>query len=318
MRKPQSDLRISVHAYQPRMKESADDVAQLSEATRAGLAAYSLERIMGYGVDYADAVEFRALILSGLEWKTAALRLADRCLAKGFPTVATRITRLRRAAALLRIGQTMMFEDTPERVEIYQRATEYYKHAAELAGNCEHLCLDTPNGPICGWLHPARGDAIAAVIVLGGVEGWAQDFSTIGDELAARGVDAIMLDAPGQGETRFAHQHYLSTDWRRSLTPAVNYLQERSPSLPLGIVGNSMGGSLAMALANDEERFAACVNSSGPFAPWLAPQDSPVFKKMMTMANAPTAEAAVEIFSTITPVNPGINSHYKFLLMQGQ
>lgn len=313
-----ADDHVRVRRYEPRQRTTAESLDHLAPDSKGALTAYSLERVMGYGVDYADAVEFRAMVLAGQGWKDAALVLADRCVGYARSTRATEVTYLRRAAALLRISQTMMFTDTEERAEIYARATQFYLRAGELDGHYEHLVIETPDGPICGWLHSAGADARGSAIVLGGVEGWAQDFSTIGDALAARGIDAVMLDAPGQGETRFAHQHYLSTSWRSALGAVLDHLQGREPDQPIGIVGNSMGGSLAMAMANADPRIVACVNSSGPFAPWLAPQESPVFKKMMTMANAHSTEQTVEIFSTVTPVTPGVNSSYGLLLLQGQ
>ncbi|MEL7056145.1 MAG: alpha/beta hydrolase [Pseudomonadota bacterium] len=305
-------------AYQARVSGSESLLNGLTADAQAGLTSYSLERIVGYGVDYADAVEFRAMVLSGWEWQAAAMLLAERCLADDWKTCATKMTQCYRAAALMRIGQTLMVEDKLERSEVYARATDLFESAATLSGKCEHLQISTPNGMVGAWLYPSSERSIGSVIVHGGIEGWAQDFSQMGEALATRRIDTLMLDGPGQGETRFLHGHYLGTEWRATYRTVIDFLEARAPMRPIGFVGNSMGGSIAMAVTNEDPRISACVNVSGPFAPWLAPQDSPVFHKMTTMANASSIEETLGVFSTIKPVEPGPNDDYRFLLLQGQ
>ncbi|MEL6828359.1 MAG: hypothetical protein AAFN91_19090, partial [Pseudomonadota bacterium] len=201
-------------AYQARVSGSESLLNGLTADAQAGLTSYSLERIVGYGVDYADAVEFRAMVLSGWEWQAAAMLLAERCLADDWKTCATKMTQCYRAAALMRIGQTLMVEDKLERSEVYARATDLFESAATLSGKCEHLQISTPNGMVGAWLYPSSERSIGSVIVHGGIEGWAQDFSQMGEALATRRIDTLMLDGPGQGETRFLHGHYLGTEWR--------------------------------------------------------------------------------------------------------
>lgn len=308
---------ISERSYASRVPETKEAIEGLSVESQAGLRQYSLERFLGYGLDYSDAVELRSMVLSGIAWKAAATELAERCMSKMQGSPASNITLMRRASALLRMSQAMMLTDTPERAEIFQRATDLYGQAAKLAGNCKPVQIETNDGPICGWLHPSVGQPVGSVIVIGGVEGWAMDFACMGDALAARGINALMLDGPGQGETRYAHEHYLTKDWRHAFERVIDYLAARRPSTPIGFIGNSMGGSFAMAVANEDKRIVACVNNGGPFAPWLVPQEGAFFKKMMALANVKTAEAAVDIWSTVTPISPGSNADYPLLMVHG-
>lgn len=220
-------------------REETDDVTSaLSVESQAGLRQFSLERTLGYGVDHADAVELRGRVLDGQDWRSAATALADACLghAQGAPEVAgrpTRIAYLRRASALLRMSQMMMLSDTPERRAVFAKAAELYGQAAELLGDREHVSIQTDQGVLAGWLIPADDDAVASAVVIGGIEGWAMDVDGLGEALAAWGVDALMLDGPGQGESRFQHHHYLSTQWRDAYRRAIDFLEERAPGRPI-------------------------------------------------------------------------------------
>jgi len=308
--------------YIGRATESEDALSTLSEESQAALRQYSLERTMGYGVDYADAVELRARVLAGETWQSAATTLAENCLARsGNPSnqvgAATQIAYFRRASALFRMSQAMMLADTDERREIFSRAASLYGQAATLAGDCERVTIDTGEKPLIGWLYRAEGEAVASVIVIGGVEGWAMDFESTGLALSARGIDAFLLDGPGQGESRFIHQHYLSREWRDAYRRVLDYLENRSPELPIGFVGNSMGGSFAMAMAVDDERILACCNNGGPIAPWMAPQGTTFFSKMTAFCGVETSEEAVERWETVTPGAPGSNTSYSLLMIQG-
>ncbi|WP_242676255.1 alpha/beta hydrolase [Streptosporangium minutum] len=308
--------------FAARRAESDDVVSTLSIESQAALRQFSIERTVGYGVDYADAVELRARVLDGQDWRSAATALADACLHRVHvaPHVAggpTRIAYLRRASALLRMSQMMMLSDTAERRAIFAKAAELYAHAAELARDRERVRIATEQGVLAGWLIPAVG-AVASAVVIGGVEGWAMDFDSIGEALAARGIDALMLDAPGQGETRLRHGHHLSPHWRQAYGRAIDFLDESAPGRPIGIIGNSMGGSFAMAVAVDDRRIGACCDNGGIIAPWMVPPSiGTFFSKMVAFCGTEDAGQAVESWKSVTPAADGPNAGYPLLIVQG-
>lgn len=309
---------IEVWDFVGRRSETDDTLSTLSDDSQAALRQYSLERTIGYGVDYADAVELRARVLNGTDWQAAATAIAQSCLVRAVNAVVpTQIAYMRRASALLRMSQVMMINDTAERRDIFAQAADLYFQASVLDNSCERVLLDTPCGPVAGWVFPAKGTAVGSSIVIGGTEGWAMDFDCLGLELAERGVNSLMLDAPGQGETRFAHHHYLSSNWREAFRCATDYLEHYAPELPIGFIGNSMGGSLAMAYTADDIRIRACCNNGGPFAPSLAPQNLPYFVKIMAFCGVKVADEATEILKTITPMGMGVNINYPLLLVHG-
>ncbi|MFF4656239.1 alpha/beta hydrolase [Streptomyces sp. NPDC001381] len=305
--------------------ETEDATSKLPVESQAALRQFSLERMTGYGVDHADAVEVRARVVEGQDWRSACTELAETCLRRvegatglGHAGRPTRIAYLRRASALLRMSQMMMLSDTAERRQIFARAAAVYAQAAELGADRGRVTLETDQGHMTGWLVPACGNAVASAVVIGGVEGWAMDFDSLGEALAARGVDALMLDGPGQGETRLTHGHHLTAHWGDAYGRAVDFLAERSPGRPIGFVGNSMGGSFAMAVAAREPRIRACVDNGGIHAPWLVPPTmGTFFSKMVAACGTRDPDRAMDVWRTVTPLADGPNAGYPLLVVQG-
>ncbi|MFZ2503105.1 MAG: alpha/beta fold hydrolase [Nocardioides sp.] len=306
---------------------SAEDprMSRLSVPSQAALRQFGVDRLTGYGVDRSDALELRERVLLGEDWMQAASDLADSCSGRAdeAPQVGggpTRALYLRRASALLRMAQVMMLIDTPERCSLYARAGELYGQAAELTGDRIRVELDVPGegGPLIGWMIPAAGAVVGSVVMIGGIEGYAMDFDEMGRTLAARGADVLLLDGPGQGETRFVSGRYLDPGWRDAFRVAIDYLEERAPARPIGLVGNSMGGSLAMAIAATDPRVAACCSNGGLPAPWLvSPEVGIFFAKMASFCGTDDADRAIQTWSTVNPLSAGSNRDHALLVLHG-
>jgi len=318
--------RVTLRQFHGRVAESEEGIARLSVESQAALRQFSLERLMGYGLAYADVIELRARVLEGEEWEAAARTLAEIALkqanaASTGPALTTRIHYLRRASALLRMSQMMMLVDTAERRSIFARAATIYGEAAKLRSDRQRVLIETASRPLVGWLIPAPGGAVASAIVIGGVEGWAMDFDSLGDALAARGIDALMLDGPGQGESRFDHNHYLSVHWSDAYRSAIDFLERRSSGHRIGFIGNSIGGSFAMALASIDERVSACVCNGGVIKPTLAQGKTTFFAKMVAACGTDNEEGALEAWGAVDPIAPPIartsGGGYPLLMVHG-
>lgn len=294
-----------------------------SEESQAALRQLSLERLMAYGVHYADAMELRGRVWAGETWQDVASDLAETCLnppeaVASRETAPTRANRLFRASALVRMSQMMMLRNTPERSAIFARAGELYEAGAALAGDRRRVTIETENGPLSGWLYSSQAaKAIGRAVAIGGVEGWAMDFSDMGVTLAQRGVATLVLDGPGQGESRLVHGHFLTTAWERGFAGVFDHLDELGPSLPLAFVGNSMGGSFAMHLAAREPRIVACVNNGGTSVPVLARANATFFKKMAAFVGDVTEDEAAEVWKTIDPIDPDRPVRCPLLVVHG-
>jgi esterase/lipase len=318
--------RVTLRQFVGRRTETEDGIARLSVESQAALRQFSLERLMGYGLAYADVIELRARVLEGEEWEVAATALAEVALkqantaSKGAARM-TRILYLRRASALLRMSQMMMLVDTPERRSIFARAATIYDEAAKLRSDRQRVLIETDSRPLVGWLIPAPGGGVASAIVIGGVEGWAMDFDSLGEALAVRGIDALMLDGPGQGETRFDHNHYLSVHWSDAYRSAIDFLERRSAGHRIGFIGNSIGGSFAMAMACIDERVSACCCNGGVIKPTLARGKTTFFAKMIAACGTDNEEEALAAWGAVDPLAPTIpprpGKGYPLLIVQG-
>jgi dienelactone hydrolase len=81
-----------------------------------------------------------------------------------------------------------------------------------------------------------------------------------------RGVAALLVDGPGQGETRLFNRLYLTADVHEAYSAILTYLlADKRVGNRIGIWGNSMGGHFAASAASEDPRFAACcVNGGSP------------------------------------------------------
>jgi esterase/lipase len=318
--------RVTLRQFLGRRTETEDGIARLSVESQAALRQFSLERLMGYGLAYADVIELRARVLEGEGWQAAATALAEIVLeqanaASTGPAQTTRILYLRRASALLRMSQMMMLVDTRERRSIFARAATIYGQASKLQSDRRRVLIETESRPLVGWLIPARGGAVASAIVIGGVEGWAMDFDSLGEALSVRGIDALMLDGPGQGESRFDHNHYLSVHWSDAYRSAIDFLERRSAGHRIGFIGNSIGGSFAMAMASIDQRVSACCCNGGVIKPTLARGKTTFFAKMVAACGTDNEEEALAAWGAVDPIAPTIaprsGKGYPLLIVQG-
>ena len=313
----------TVREFIGKKTESPEAMGALTPDAQAGLRQFSLERMMGYGIDYADAIELRARVLEGEGWLDAATGLAARAIRSAEavaapPAEAPQATVYYRASALLRMSQALMLQDTDERREIVARAVDCYERSAAVRRDRRHVHIETTDGPMAGWFLAAQGPAAGSVIVIGGVEGWAMDFDCMGEALARRGINALLLDAPGQGETRIIHQHYLSTRWLESFRRAIDFMEQALPDRPIGIIGNSMGGAIALAVTNNDTRIAACCNNGGMIRPTeVRAARATLFAKMVAFCGISDEEQAAAVWETVQPVKPGPNTSYSLLVLQG-
>lgn len=257
-----------------------------SEAERqAALRQFSVARLQGYGVAFGDASDLRTMVERGGSWGASASLLAEEVLSEDrrgpvSETAISRRNRLRRGSALLRMSQMMDLRDTSARAATYERAAQLIEDAFADTEAVERTIVGTRGGPLAAWiLDPPHVVDAPIVVIIGGVEGWAMDLLAIAEGLVARGISALALDGPGQGESRLLHKHYLTADWVADLTDVVSWVQGRTRG-PVGILGNSVGGSLVPHVASNLPLIRAVVNNGGPPDPLLQKSRKAFFPKM--------------------------------------
>jgi len=293
--------------------------SDISEESQAALRQLSLERLMAYGVHHSDAMELRARVQAGEVWQTVANSLADTLtgprLEIAAETRATRTNRLFRASALLRMSQMMMFVDSDQRRSIFARAAGLFEQAAILSGGCQRMIIQCDGGPLVGWMYPAP-NPVGQVIVIGGIEGWAMDFAAMGHELSKRSLDVLLLDGPGQGESRILLGHMLTAKWEADYECVITALAKRSP-LPIGFVGNSMGGAVAVHVAARDARIKAVCDNGGSSRPGGPRPFNSFFRKMMAHVGAETVDDAYAVWGTVDPIAAAHRLSCPLLVVQG-
>jgi len=259
---------IERHAFRRWPAAAPAGLEQLPAESQAALRQFSPERLVAYGLAREDADELLARVAQGDEWRAAALALCDRLQAPGAdraPASASAV--LLRMSALVRASQLMLLEDTAERRRLFARAVELYAAAGAIAGDRVPLVLRGAEGKtLAGWRF-AAARPVAVAVVWGGIEGWAMDFSATGEALAARGIDAYLIDGPGQGETRLTHGLYFGPEWQLHWRAVVDQVVAATRGLPLVMVGNSMSGCMAMNYAPHDPRIHAVCSNGGPLRP---------------------------------------------------
>jgi alpha-beta hydrolase superfamily lysophospholipase len=290
---------IERHAFRRRPPALPDDLGQLSPESQAALRQFSPERLVAYGLAREDADELLSRVAQGDSWQTVACELGERLSvsASGLaPATAAEV--LFRKAALMRASQIMMIEDTAERRDIFAAAAGLYASASASSGDRERLILRGAGGmTLAGWRF-AAAQPLAAAIVWGGIEGWAMDFAAMGTALATRGIDAYLIDGPGQGETRLAHGLYFNPDWQVHWRTVVDHVEAEARGLPLVMVGNSLGGCMTMNYAPHDQRIRAVCSNGGPLRPPLLTGNLPSkLRKFVVFcgdANASTVWGALD------------------------
>lgn len=240
------------------------------KANEAHQRAMPMARLLDYGMDFADASSLLARTAAGEEWARVAGDLArqrneeaNTAEANGL-MVTAREERYRAIAAFVFAQMAFNF-DGPEKWAIYQeliaccqalgRISDLPFSRREVAFGQKHMV---------GWLmRPPGPRAYGTVILFGGQTGWGVAYLPIARALAKRQIATLLVEGPGQGETRMAQGIYLGVDTDKAYSAWVEVVLADATLGRPGIWGNSYGGLWAARTASYDQRIiACCVNGS--------------------------------------------------------
>jgi alpha-beta hydrolase superfamily lysophospholipase len=248
---------------------------QAGKAGKALKRAMPITRLVGNGMDYADAVELHALVDAGIAWHEAAARLGDRNLARAWDRFEHGHRHSARswfflASACFRFAQVPLADADPRKRTVYRRMLDAFRRAGELSDPpFEHVELPWRHGRLSGWLiRSEHASPHPFVIQLCGIGGSREEYEVGSRYLLERGLSAFLVDAPGQGETRLFGGLHLD----EHVIEAVRALIDVVVTEPLcdgrvGVWGNSAGGWLAALAATADARVAACCMNGGTDRP---------------------------------------------------
>jgi 2,6-dihydroxypseudooxynicotine hydrolase len=119
---------------------------------------------------------------------------------------------------------------------------------------------------LIGWLRKPRDAKRPPVaVILPGLDACKEELHAWAQAFTDRGMAALTLDGPGQGETAF---HLLTTQECGPVLGAVLDVFERRDDVDaerVGVVGQSLGALYAPLAAAGEPRLKACIANCGPF-----------------------------------------------------
>ena len=148
-------------------------------------------------------------------------------------------------------------------VEIYWEAAPYFSSPAMLA---EIPFDDTTLRPFLRLPHGV--DRPPCVILIGGANSNMINMHAVSEYYLDRGMAALGLDGPGQGEFRARTGRPLRVkDFDRALSAVADWLQQdgRVDNQRIGIYGRATGAMLAIHAAASDKRFKAVVAHPAAF-----------------------------------------------------
>ena len=231
-----------------------------------------IQRLLDNGMEYSDAVTLHAQVAAGRPWIEAAEELGERDLARAGAALSARQLSTARAyfryaSACYRFAQSAIVADTERKLALYRKVMSAFAEGCKLDRPPSQK-VDVPfRGRYLGcWLLLPGAKKPPVVLIFGGADGWRESYFPAAQYLLERGVAALLVDGPGQGETRLFNQLYLTADVHEAYSAILSFLlADQRVGDRIGIWGNSMGGHFAARAACEDQRFAACcVNGGSP------------------------------------------------------
>jgi alpha-beta hydrolase superfamily lysophospholipase len=150
-----------------------------------------------------------------------------------------------------------------------------YSAAAELDNQLSVQKLSIPfrSSSCTAWLvRTHNAQPRPPVVIIGGQSGWGPAYHLQAEALVRRGLTAVLLEAPGQGESRMLGGLHLDGDVHEAFSATADSVCARTNyDGPLGVWGNSLGGLLAANAAIHDSRFRACCVNGATLNPSPSP-----------------------------------------------
>lgn len=234
---------------------------------------YWIPRLAADGVDVNDVLAVRARVTGWADWPAtwaeigddyrtlAATRLADGCgLSAGEALV--------RASLAYHCGQVVAFHAPAEKADLQARKVAAFREAAPLlTPPAERIEIPFGELKLPGFLRVPTGVSapVACALLVPGLDSTKEDFTTIADMCARRGLASFAFDGPGQGEVRDAAP--LAEGYEDCILAAFEAIAQRPEidSARIGTLGRSLGGLYVVRAAAAEPRIAATVVFGGAY-----------------------------------------------------
>ena len=233
---------------------------------------HNLPRYVAIGVDANDAQRLLARIERWEDWcrlwsEEAARHEALAKEAAGKNRVVSAAEAYVRAAIYYHCGKHLLAGHAGEGRAAHESVVRCYAAAApHLDPSPQRLTFRYEGVEIPGWLHkPRRSTRPPVAILLPGLDACKEELHAWAAAFVARGVAALAIDGPGQGETSL--QLPITHEWGRVIGTVIDVLERRDDvdAGRVGVVGQSLGALYAPLAAAGEPRIKACIANCGPY-----------------------------------------------------
>lgn len=235
------------------------------------------DRVVTNGMDIIDYLRLTAEVEKGISWAAACDRLGDeaaqyarRALWAGHSLTARQF--FLNATAAYRVGQYTIIPDNTEKISMYRKLIDSYSEAANLYNPViKRVEIPYEDYKMVGWLRlPEKnyGTNCPVVVSIGGADGWREEHHNYSNYYSERGMAYLMIDGPGQGETRLFNKAYMPLDVEKPLSAIIDYMyKDNRVGTKIGIVGYSFGGYLTARTASYNKKLKACCIIGGSYEP---------------------------------------------------
>ena len=178
------------------------------------------------------------------------------------------------------------------KAESYNKYLDCFRRATELReGSHEVVRVARDGKEAVGFLRVPKGasasNKVPAILVMCGGDMYKEDREKYADGAMEEGMAALVVDAPGTGQTSFAHAPESVVAWQS----ALDALQQR-PEIDgnrLGAFGVSRGGLWVMRLAAVDNRIKGLISCApGGVGYWGTPEERAEWRKAAEARAAPT------------------------------
>lgn len=242
---------------------------------KATIRTLPIDRALPNGLDVNDYVTLNREFENGGDYADICDRLGDHSKtlaekAKEEKHFATARMFYLNAVAAYRVGQYTIVPDIEKKLAMYNKLIDCYANAAKLfVPVIERVEVPYKNSTMAGWLRmPANiSGKIPVVISIGGADGWREEHHNYSEFYTERGMAYLMIDGPGQGETRLFNKLYMELNIEEALNEIVEFIAKDQRFSKIGMIGYSFGGYLVARTAAVSKRLDACVVNGGSYYP---------------------------------------------------
>lgn len=273
---------------------------QQAKQIEAWLRAMPITRMIDYGMRRDIAALAHRLVQEGGAWDVVLDNLAQeqevnaRAEAEEVPARDA----WHAAAATFNFAQMAYNTDGERRRNLYRRMIRCFAQFAAIAEfPVSRVELPYRNGRLFGWHFHAPAAQRGTVLVFGGMSGWATAYRCMAEVLCRHGLDCLLVDGPGQGESRLEGGVYADADLMSGFSRFVDYALEGEPRQKIGLWGNSYGGLLAALTACRDRRIEACCINGAPVVTSVPPFRTA--REQLAAMFGPDPDAFVEVLPSL-------------------